>query len=160
MYLSKREMCLIKEKKKNFDRTLKAWHKKTTDVIIRILNEAVIRHKTYMFLLCLKCFISDCKAAKIFVFLAADDAESPAGGRRSGPSGKCKPHGGHLLKVPATESRLPWHHKPEGSVRNISLGKINSHFVSWVKTKRLSCHFVTDWRTLWETLLAWQLVMS
>lgn len=35
--------------------------------------------------------------------LCLDDAESPAGGRRPGPSGKCEPNGGHLFKVPAPE---------------------------------------------------------
>lgn len=52
------------------------------------------------------------------ILFAADDAESPVRGRRSRSGGKCQPHGGHLLKVPASEPRLPGHYKPQGSVRS------------------------------------------
>lgn len=57
----------------------------------------VILDVFFNFFIVSEMLFADCDAELMFILFAADDAEPPAGGRWSGPSGKRKPHGGHLL---------------------------------------------------------------
>lgn len=45
------------------------------------------------------------------LIMFSDDAELVVRGGRVGPGGKCQSHGGHILQIPAAESRLPGYHE-------------------------------------------------